>query len=119
KCRDLGYEYCAITDHSPHSAASRNLTVDDVRRQADEIAAVRERVPELTILHGCEVDILPDGRLDMPDPVLALLDVVLAPPHQSAGHGPDQLLGRYQAAMRHPLVNVITHPTNRILPYKS
>jgi len=117
-CRDLGYEYCAITDHSPHSAASRNLSVDDVKRQADEIAAVREQVPSLTILHGCEVDILADGRLDMPDRVLERLDIVLASLHERAGHTPAQLLRRYADAMRHPLVNVITHPTNRILPHR-
>jgi len=119
RCRDLGYEYCAITDHSPHSAASRNLSVDDVKRQADEVAGVRERVPGLTILHGCEVDILPDGRLDLPDRVLERLDFVLASLHEGGGHGPDQLLRRYTSAMRHPLVNVITHPTNRVLPYRS
>ncbi len=60
----------AITDHSPHSAASRNLSLDAVRKQADEIAGLRERYPRITILHGCEVDILPDGRLDFPDSVL-------------------------------------------------
>ena len=60
---ELGYEYIAITDHSPHSGASRNLSVDGVKRQADEIAALRERFPQITILHGCEVDILADGRL--------------------------------------------------------
>jgi DNA polymerase (family X) len=119
RCRDLGYEYCAITDHSPHSAASRNLSVDDVKRQADEIAGVRERVPEVTILHGCEVDILPDGRLDLPDRVLERLDFVLASLHEGGGHGPEQLLRRYAAAMRHPLVNLITHPTNRILLHRS
>jgi DNA polymerase (family X) len=118
-CRDLGYEYCAITDHSPHSAASRNLSVDDVKRQADEIAGVQERVPQLTILQGCEVDILPDGRLDLPDRVLERLDFVLASLHESGGHSPDQLLRRYAAAMRHPLVNLITHPTNRVLPHRS
>jgi DNA polymerase (family 10) len=118
RCRELGYEYCAITDHSPHSAASRNLSVDDVKRQADEIAGVRERVPQLTIMQGCEVDILPDGRLDLPDRVLERLDFVLASLHESGGHGPDQLLRRYAAAMRHPLVNLITHPTNRLVPHR-
>jgi DNA polymerase (family 10) len=119
QCRDLGYEYCAITDHSPHSAASRSLSIDDVKRQADEIAGVRDRFPELTILHGCEVDILPDGRLDLPDRVLERLDIVLASLHERAGHGPDHLMRRYAAAMRHPLVHVITHPTNRMLPHRS
>ncbi len=118
QCRDLGYEYCAITDHSPHSAASRSLSIDDIKRQADEIATVRERFPELTILHGCEVDILPDGRLDLPDRVLERLDIVLASLHERSGQGPEHLMRRYAAAMRHPLVHVITHPTNRMLPHR-
>ena len=115
-CRALGYEYMAITDHSPHSAASRNLTLDSVKRQAEEIARLREQYPEITILHGCEVDILPDGRLDFPDKVLEQLDIVLASLHERAGHGPDQLMQRYASAMTHPLVTLITHPTNRIVP---
>jgi DNA polymerase (family X) len=118
-CRTLGYEYLAITDHSPHSAASRNLSIDSVARQADDIARVRERYPDVVILHGCEVDILPDGRLDFPDRVLERLDIVLASLHEGAGHSPEQLLRRYTAAMRHPLVTLITHPTNRLVPYRA
>jgi DNA polymerase (family X) len=117
-CRALGYQYVAITDHSPHSAATRNLTVDGVRRQADEIAAARDRYPEIAILHGCEVDILPDGRLDFPDRVLERFDIVLASLHERAGHSPDQLMKRYAGAMQHPLVTLITHPTNRMVPHK-
>ena len=115
-CRDLGYEYIAITDHSPRSGASRTLTSQTVAPQAEEIAAVRERFPDMAILHGCEVDILPDGRLDFPDRVLARFDIVLASLHHGAGQSPDQLLKRYIAAMHHPLVTVITHPTNRMIP---
>ncbi len=118
-CHALGYEYIAITDHSPHSAASRNLTADGVRQQADEIGSVREQYPDMTILHGCEVDILPDGRLDFPDKVLENFDIVLASLHERAGHGPDQLLKRYIDAMRHPLVTMITHPTNRMVPHRA
>jgi DNA polymerase (family 10) len=116
ECRALGYEYMAITDHSPHSAASRNLTVDTVKQQADEVARLRDAYPGIAILHGCEVDILPDGRLDFPDKVLERLDIVLASLHESAGHDRDQLLKRYTAAMHHPLVTLITHPTNRLVP---
>ncbi|MCU1382429.1 MAG: hypothetical protein JWL71_1126 [Acidobacteria bacterium] len=116
ECVALGYDYLAITDHSPHSAAARNLTADGVKKQADEIARARERFPGIAILHGCEVDILPDGRLDFPDKVLEPLDIVLASLHERAGHSPEQLLNRYAAAMKHPLVTLITHPTNRIVP---
>jgi DNA polymerase (family 10) len=115
----LGYEYVAITDHSQSSAAVRNLTTDGVKRQAAEIAAVRERYPDIVILHGCEVDILPDGRLDFPDRILEEFDIVLASLHERAGHGPDQLLKRYRSAMRHPLVSLITHPANRLVPHRA
>jgi len=116
--RALGYEYIAITDHSQRSAASHNLTVDDVHRQADEIAALRERFADITILHGCEVDILPDGRLDFVDQVLSRFDVVLASLHESAGQSAEQLLKRYSTAMKHPLVSIITHPSNRMVPHR-
>jgi DNA polymerase (family 10) len=114
----LGYEYVAITDHSPSSAASRNLSLDGVARQADEIAAVRERYPQIQILHGVEVDILPDGRLDFSDRVLCGFDIVLASLHERAGHGVDELMRRYLGAMLHPLVSIITHPTNRLVPQR-
>jgi DNA polymerase (family 10) len=117
-CRALGYEYAAITDHSPQSGASRSLTPHTVNAQADEIAEVRDRVPDMTILHGCEVDILPEGRLDFPDHVLERFDIVLASLHHRAGQSPDELLRRYLGAMRHPLVSVITHPTNRMIPHR-
>jgi DNA polymerase (family 10) len=117
-CVALGYEYMAITDHSPHSAAARNLSRNDVDNQAREIATLRERYPAIEILHGVEVDILSDGTLDFPDEVLQRFDIVLASLHEPAGHGGDQLLERYVSAMRHPLVNVITHPANRLVAHR-
>jgi DNA polymerase (family 10) len=114
-CANLGYEYIAITDHSVSAAASRTLTREAIPRQAAAIAALRERYPRMAILHGCEADILPDGRLDFEDDVLEGFDIVLASLHDGAGLPPDQLLERYSAAMRHPLVTVITHPANRLV----
>jgi DNA polymerase (family 10) len=115
-CVALGYEYMAITDHSQGSAAVRNLSVDGVKKQAEEIAGLRGRFPSIQILHGCEVDILESGRLDFPDSVLEQFDIVLASLHERAGHSPEQLMKRYLAAMTHPMVTIITHPTNRLLP---
>jgi DNA polymerase (family 10) len=117
-CRDLGYEYIAITDHSPASGVARTLTAKNVKRQAEEIAGARERFPDIAILHGCEVDILPEGRLDFPDRILEDFDIVLASLHHRSGDGRDQLLRRYVTAMRHPLVTLITHPTNRLVPHR-
>lgn len=114
----LGYRYLAITDHSPRSSAARNLTLEDIDRQADEIAAVRERYPAMTILHGCEVDILRDGALDFPEKTLRRFDIVLASLHDAASHSPQQLLRRYLAAMLNANVTVITHPANRLFPHR-
>ncbi len=111
--RALRYEYVAITDHSPTAKASRVLTLDRLARQADEVAEMREAFPDLTILHGIELDIQADGSVDVPDGILATLDIVLASLHQGLGHDPKRLLARYTAAARHPLVNVLTHPANR------
>jgi DNA polymerase (family 10) len=114
-CAHLGYEYIAITDHSVTAAASRTLTREAIPRQAAAIAELRERYPGMAILHGCEADILADGRLDFDDDVLENFDIVLASLHDGAGLPPEQLLERYSAAMRHPLVTVITHPVNRLV----
>jgi DNA polymerase (family 10) len=110
----LGYKYVAITDHSPTAAASRVLSLDRLRQQAAEIEALRQKHQGITILHGTEVDILGDGTLDFPDSVLEGLDIVLASLHESHGQAPGELLARYVRAMEHPLVNVITHPANRV-----
>jgi DNA polymerase (family 10) len=111
----LGYEYIAITDHSPSSAASRVLSEHSLLRQFDEIDEAQLRHPKIRILKGIETDIMPDGSLDLPDHTLERLDIVLASLHDEAGHTPEELLARYRHAAEHPLVNVLTHPANQII----
>lgn len=111
--RDLGYDYFAITDHSHRSAAARTLAPRDVERQREEVEAARLAVPGIQILHGVEVDIMPDGSLDFDDDVLEGFDIVLASLHDEAGHDGKRLLARYLRAIEHPLVSIITHPANR------
>ena len=111
----LGYEYVAITDHSENSAASRTVTPDQLARQRDEIERLRDSYPTIEILQGLEVDIMPDGCLDCADAILERLDIVLASLHDGAGHSADVLTRRCLQAMRHPLVNVITHPSNQMV----
>jgi DNA polymerase (family 10) len=114
-CHTIGYEYIAITDHSWRSAASRTLAPDDIARQRDEIDGLRERFSGMTILHGVEVDIMPDGRLDFDDDILERFDIVLASLHDRAGQTEAQLTNRSLAALQHPLVNVLCHPANRLV----
>jgi DNA polymerase (family 10) len=113
EARQLGYEYLAITDHSERSAAARKLTAGDVARQRVEIEEIRRRVPGIQVLHGVEVDIMPDGSLDFDDSLLASFDLVLASLHDRAGHEAARLTERCLAAIAHPLVSIITHPANR------
>ena len=68
---ELGYSYIAICDHTPAVGAVRGLSPDDVRRQGEEIAAANEALAPFRVLRGIECDILPDGRLDLPDDVAA------------------------------------------------
>jgi DNA polymerase (family X) len=111
----LGYEYIAITDHSEHAGAARTVTIDQLATQREELDRLRGGAPGMTILHGLEVDILPDGTLDCPDSVLATLDIVLASLHESAGQDGAHLTRRCLGAIHHPLVSVITHPANQLV----
>ena len=111
--QQLGYEYVAITDHSERSLASRQLAAADIARQRAEVQKVRARLKRVQVLHGIEVDIMHDGSLDFDDDQLAGFDIVLASLHDHAGHDGPTLTERYLRAIRHPLVNVITHPANR------
>ena len=114
-CHALGYEYMALTDHSAGAMAARTLDYDEIAQQRDEIDALRDRYPGLTILHGIEVDIMADGRLDFPDETLASFDIVLASLHERHDHDARRLTARSLAAIRHPLVNILCHPANRLV----
>jgi DNA polymerase (family X) len=113
--QELGYEYVAICDHTPAVGAVQGLTADDVRRQAEEIAAANERLAPFRILRGIECDILPDGRLDLPDDVLAELDWVQASVHGGQRMPRGEMTKRVEEALRHPVVRCLSHPTGRII----
>jgi DNA polymerase (family 10) len=110
-----GYEYLAICDHTPAVGAVRGLTPDDVRRQADEIAAANELLAPFRVLRGIECDILPDGRLDLPDDVLAELDWVQASVHGGQRMPRAQMTKRVEEALRNPSVRCLSHPTGRYI----
>jgi DNA polymerase (family 10) len=111
--KQLGYEYVAITDHSERAFASRKLLALEIPIQREEIDALRARIRGIEILHGVEVDIMADGSLDFSDEQLEGFDIVLASLHDDRGDDGARLTERYVQAMRHPMVNVITHPANR------
>jgi DNA polymerase (family 10) len=113
--RDRGHDYLAICDHTPAVGAVRGLTADDVRRQGEEIAAANEALAPFRVLRGIECDILPDGRLDLPDDVLAELDWVQASVHGGQRMPREQLTRRVEEALRNPHVSCLSHPMGRII----
>jgi DNA polymerase (family 10) len=113
--RDRGFDYLAICDHTPAVGAVTGLTPDDVRRQAEEIAAANELLAPFRVLRGIECDILPDGRLDLPDDVLAELDWVQASVHGGQRMPRDEMTKRVEEALRNPYVRCLSHPTGRYI----
>jgi DNA polymerase (family 10) len=113
--RERGYEYIAICDHTPAVGAVRGLTADDVRRQAEEIAAANELLAPFRVLRGIECDILPDGRLDLHDDVLADLDWVQASVHGGQRMPRREMTKRVEEALRNPSVRCLSHPTGRLI----
>ena len=111
--KQLGYEYIAITDHSERAACSRQLCRTDIPQQRKEVDALRARTTGIEILHGVEVDIMPDGTLDFDDDLLQGFDIVLASLHDSGGHSGRRLTDRYLNVLDNPMVTIITHPANR------
>jgi DNA polymerase (family 10) len=113
--RERGYDYVAICDHTPAVGAVRGLSPDDVRRQSEEIAEANERLAPFRVLRGIECDILPDGRLDLPDEVLAELDWVQASVHGGQRMPRREMTARVEEALRNPYVRCLSHPTGRYI----
>ncbi len=114
-CRDLGYAYVAITDHSQAMAMVQGLTPERAREQWKELDEVRERVEGIEIFRSAEIDILKDGSLDMPDEILEELDVVVISVHSFMDLDRSAMTKRVLKAMRHPTVDILAHPTGRII----
>lgn len=112
---ERGYDYLAICDHTPAVGAVRGLSADDVRRQAEEIAAANEVLAPFRVLRGTECDILPDGRLDLPDDVLAELDWVQASVHGGQRMPRQEMTKRVEEALRNPYVRCLSHPKGRYI----
>jgi len=110
-----GYEYVAITDHSQGLRVAGGLSAEDFARQRDEIASINERLAPFRVLSGVELEIKTDGGLDLPDDELARFDVVVASVHLGLRQERERMTGRIVAAMRNPHVDIIGHPTGRLL----
>lgn len=115
-CKERGHHYMAITDHSQSLTMVGGLTPARVRKQWEDIEAARESMgKDFLILRGQEVDILRDGSLDQPDDLLKELDIVVIAVHSFMEMRGGEMTERVLKAMDNPHVDVLAHPTGRLL----
>ena len=115
--RQRGLKVLAITDHSGGLGVAGGLKAEDLGKQRLEIDAVQSELGDsLLLLQGCEVEIRADGTLDYPDEVLAQLDIVIASLHVSLRQPREQVTQRMLNTIRNPHVDIIGHPTGRMIP---
>jgi DNA polymerase (family 10) len=113
-CRARGYEYMAITDHSP-SLAMTGIKLEDFARQYAEIDELQEKYDDIRILKSAEVDILEDGTLDLGDDILGMMDLVVIAVHSKFNMSRADMTKRITRAMVHPKANILAHPTGRLI----
>lgn len=114
-CKALGFEYLGITDHSMSVYYANGLQPARVKAQHKEIDKLNAALKGFHVFKGTECDILPDGRLDYPEEVLASFDFVIASIHSSMNMTEEKATQRLIKAMEHPAVRMLGHPTGRLL----
>jgi DNA polymerase (family 10) len=114
-CRDAGYVWVGITDHSRAAAYAGGMQPDDLVRQWAEIDAFNATNPGIRVLKGIESDILQDGALDYPDDILAGFDFIIASVHSRFSLTEAEMTGRFLRAIESPYLSILGHPTGRLL----
>lgn len=116
---EMGYLYLGITDHTKALQVENGLDEGRLLKQSEEISCVNKEIQkqgmQIKILHGCEANILKDGSLDIENSVLAKLDYVIAGVHSYFDMGENEMTSRLKKAIEHPQVNIISHPTGRLI----
>lgn len=115
KARDLGYQYIAITDHSKSLGIARGLSTEKLHEQGEYIRSLNKEYDDIEVISGIEADILSNGDLDYPDEILSERDVVIASVHSGFKQDSEKITGRIISAMKNKYVDVIAHPTGRLV----
>ena len=113
--RARGYEYLAITDHSRHVAVAHGLNRKQLLEEIKQIDRLNAKLDGIVILKSCEVDILEDGSLDLPDGILRELDLTVCAVHYNFNLPEKQQTERIIRAMDNPHFNILAHPTGRLI----
>ncbi|MDD4487870.1 MAG: DNA polymerase/3'-5' exonuclease PolX [Methanothrix soehngenii] len=113
--RSLGYEYIALSDHSPSVGIAGGIGREKMEEKIEAVAEANDSLEGITILMGAEVDIKADGSLDYPDDLLERMDVVVASVHMAQQQKERTITGRLISAIENQNVDIIGHPTGRII----
>lgn len=112
---NLKYDFIAISDHTVSLAIARGLSGERFKKRQKEIESARKKFPQLKIFNSCEVNIKPDGSLDLDDDIMKTFDVVNASVHWSFGQSKEDMTKRIIRAIKNPYVDIIGHPTGRLI----
>ena len=115
EARKMGHEFIAITDHVGSLKIAGGMDEDEIRKQMREVEKVNEKYDDIHVFYGVEVNIMKDGSLDMGKSVLKDVDVVVAGIHSGLRMSEEEMTARMIKAMESGVVNIIAHPTGRII----
>jgi DNA polymerase (family 10) len=113
--KKMGYQYIAVTDHSPSLKIARGLSAARLKEKIAEVKKINQSLSGIRLLCGAEVDIKNDGTLDYPDDLLSRLDIVIGAIHSGFKGSREQITKRIITAMDNPHLHIIAHPTGRLL----
>jgi len=113
--KEMEHQYIAITDHSAYMGITQGLDEKGVEEQIEKIKKLNEKMDSFQILSGIEVDVMEDGSLDLADETLSKLDIVLCSVHTKFNLPRKEQTARVIKAISHPAVNILSHPTTRII----
>lgn len=111
----LGYEFVGISDHPPGQSLGKERIINQIKKRTKFIQSLKMSTKNTRVLNGLEIDILPDGSLSVPDEALESLDYCIAGIHSGHRGSKEEITGRLLAALNDPYVDIISHPTNRLL----
>lgn len=115
RCREKGYTYAAITDHSGSLKIANGLDLDRLQEQHQIVRKLNDQLDDFTLLTGVEMDILPNGDLDYPDEILEQMDIVIGSIHTGFKQTRQEMTRRIAKAMENEHVDIIAHMTGRLL----
>lgn len=114
-CRDMGYEYVGVVDHSESLGVAGGLSAEDILKSVADAAEISDGLEDFEIIRGAEVDIMPNGALDYPDHILEELGLIIGAVHSRFNMERDEMTERIITSMSGGYMDILAHPTGRLI----